>query len=58
MKRKILKCSFCKKTDREVGLLIAADKGTPRAAKICNECVAVCVNILAGHVDLRRDGAK
>jgi len=38
---KILKCSFCSKTQTEVGKLIAGPK-----VNICEECVDLCIDIL------------
>ena len=46
-----LKCSFCGKSQNAVGKLISSPSDHPRAF-ICNECIAVCVTILA---DDRRD---
>jgi ATP-dependent protease Clp ATPase subunit len=39
----ILRCSFCGKLHEEVGVLIAASD----AIMICDECVVLCVKILA-----------
>jgi len=49
-----LSCSFCKKKQSEVGVLIASDED----AYICNECVMVCVDVI--REDLRKtiDGMK
>ncbi len=44
---KEITCSFCSKNRREVAKLIAAYQNTPRAVYICNECVGVCLEVLA-----------
>ncbi len=41
-----LRCSFCGKPQNAVGKLISSPSDTPRAF-ICDECIAVCVTILA-----------
>jgi len=41
-----LRCSFCNKTQDEVGKLISAPCGDPHAY-ICDECVFVCLSIIA-----------
>ncbi len=41
-----LRCSFCNKSDREVRKLIAGP-----AVFICDECVDVCVDIIAHSVE-------
>jgi len=41
-----LRCSFCNKTQDEVGKLISAPSGDPHAY-ICDECVFVCLSIIA-----------
>jgi len=40
--RPILRCSFCNKTQRQVKKLIAGP-----AVQICEECVDICVDIIA-----------
>lgn len=41
----VFRCSFCKKAQEEVPSLVSSrDEG--RRAYICNECVAVCADIL------------
>jgi len=40
-------CSFCAKVSTEVERLIKAPADTPGTAFICNECVAICVEVLA-----------
>lgn len=42
---KCLKCSFCEKKRLEVRRLIAGPE--PRPAYICDECVSICVEIVA-----------
>jgi len=41
-----LRCSFCHKAQGAVGKLISTPSDYPRAY-ICDECIAVCVSILA-----------
>ncbi len=41
-KKKLLHCHFCEKSQAQVKKLIAGTYGY-----ICNECVVVCVEILA-----------
>jgi hypothetical protein len=41
--REPFRCSFCGKAEAEVAKLIAGESGL-----ICDECVRVCVGILAG----------
>lgn len=40
---KVLRCHFCTRKSTEVKKMIAGNY-----AYICNECIAECVNILAG----------
>lgn len=40
------KCDFCGKTQDEVAVLIVAPE---KAADICDECVGVCVEVLAAR---------
>ena len=35
-------CNFCKKTDKEVSLLIAA----PDGCLICDECIGLCAQVV------------
>ena len=42
----LLRCSFCNKTENEVARLIDG----PDNANICNECVALCSDIIADQV--------
>jgi len=42
-------CSFCGKSQEEVGLLIAGP-----AVFICDECVEVCIGILNEAIDQRK----
>lgn len=37
-------CSFCKKSNREVAVMVATDP-----VFICDECVCLCMGILATH---------
>lgn len=46
--RPTLHCAFCVKSQHEVHKLIAG-----RAAFICNECVAICVEVLAAPAPSR-----
>lgn len=40
-------CNFCRKSQREVKYLIASgEPGDPRAAHICEECVAISAEII------------
>ena len=45
MKRVLLYCSFCRKSQHKVNKLISAPKGNA-PAYICDECVAICNSIL------------
>ncbi len=45
MTRNFLRCSFCLKLEAEVARIIAGP-----GSFICNECVALCVEILAADV--------
>ena len=45
----ILRCSFCNKDQSDVARLITGHVGTTVA--ICNECVEVCNQIIAGKFD-------
>lgn len=47
MRLRTLKCSFCGKTDAEVGRLIAGPK-----VHICDACVGVCNRILEASPDV------
>jgi len=49
---RILRCSFCRKSEKEVARLIAGAKG-----HICDDCVGSCVKILAASpkVELGED---
>ncbi len=40
-----LRCSFCHKTEGDVGKLITSPSDYPRAY-ICDECITVCATIL------------
>ena len=51
--KKILRCSFCDKTARQVKKLIES-----RRATICNECVDLCNDILAEEVAAKSDGGQ
>jgi hypothetical protein len=42
----VLRCSFCNKSQRAVATLIAGP-----AVHICNECVDICNDIIAGDKD-------
>ena len=46
-----LRCSFCGKTQDEVGKLIAG----PGGVYICNECVEVCNDIIDSEFDYDED---
>ena len=48
---KLLCCSFCGKSEREIEKLAAG----PGGLHICNECVGVCQLIMAGDVAVARD---
>ncbi len=50
-KTEALSCSFCGKSQTEVKLLIAGP-----AVQICNECVAICVQIITENIQ-REAGA-
>jgi ATP-dependent Clp protease ATP-binding subunit ClpX len=39
-------CSFCKKSQDDVAVLIANPTGVFPRVYICDECIAVCANIL------------
>ena len=45
----VVRCSFCNKDQSDVARLITGHVGTTVA--ICNECVEVCNQIIAGKVD-------
>ncbi len=47
---KLLKCSFCQKTQQEVSRLIAGPK-----VHICGDCVAICNDILAQNREWQPD---
>ena len=48
---KELRCSFCGKDQDEVTIIIAGHLNIQ--AYICNKCVAVCNNLIAGWVEKR-----
>ncbi len=48
---KLLCCSFCGKSEREISKLAAG----PGGLHICNECVSVCELIMEGDVALARN---
>jgi hypothetical protein len=60
-----LRCSFCHKSEDDVGKLISSPSDYPRAY-ICNECIVVCNSILRddrleqsyGIPDAGREGMK
>ena len=41
-----LRCSFCYKSQADVGKLISSPSGRPFRAYICDECIEVCHSIL------------
>lgn len=45
----VLRCSFCHKTQSDVGKLIGNPSDYPRAY-ICNECISFCAAILEDEV--------
>lgn len=45
----ILRCSFCSKTQDDVGTLIANPSEGSKRVFICNECVAICNSVLEEH---------
>ena len=47
----IVRCSFCNKTQSQVKKLIAGPNGT----YICDECVAICSEIIEEEVDYNDD---
>ena len=49
----IVRCSFCNKTQSQVKKLIAGPNGT----YICDECVAICSEIIEEEVDYNDDRA-
>ena len=49
----IVRCSFCNKTQAQVKKLIAGPNGT----YICDECVAICSEIIEEEVDYNADRA-
>ena len=49
MDNKILRCSFCNKTQDQVKKLIAGP-----GAYICDECVTICSDIIVGTEKFRR----
>ena len=49
----IVRCSFCNKTQAQVKKLIAGPNGT----YICDECVAICSEIIEEEVDYSDDRA-
>ncbi len=53
---KVSECTFCRKDFHSVGRMIAGPDGT----YICNECVALCIDIIGqeGKVDEARDGDR
>src|SRR3989338_712420 len=44
-KSKPVRCSFCERTQYEVRKLIAG----PNDVYVCNECIALCMNIMQGE---------
>ena len=44
--RKSIRCSFCGKTQNQAGRLIAGN-----GAYICDECIQLCMSIIADDVD-------
>jgi hypothetical protein len=50
----VVKCSFCGKSQKEVGKLIAG----PGGVYICNECVKLCDDIIEEEVVDRPSGAE
>ena len=48
---KLLCCSFCGKSERDIAKLAAG----PGGLHICNECVGVCVLIMSGEGTVERD---
>lgn len=53
MRKKILRCSFCDKSARQVKKLLQSRKAT-----ICNECVNLCNDILAEEAAAESDDGK
>jgi ClpX C4-type zinc finger protein len=53
VRKKILRCSFCDKSARQVKKLVQGRKAT-----ICNECVNLCNDILAEEATDVLDGRK
>ena len=49
-------CDFCGKNQNEVKELIASGHDSKQTAHICNECILLCVEILANKP--KQEGAK
>ena len=45
--KKVPRCSFCNKTQAQVGKMIAG----PNGVYICDQCVDVCVEIIEEEMD-------
>ena len=45
----ILRCSFCSKTQDQVDTFISNPSDRSSRVYICNECVAVCNEVLMDH---------
>ena len=50
---KTLHCSFCGKSQNEVKKLIAG-----RGVYICDECIDVCINIVADEIHKEEENKK
>ncbi len=49
----LLHCSFCKKSEKEVTLLIAADITDVNGAYICSDCVRTCIYVIFDNLDAK-----
>lgn len=46
---RVLRCSFCSKSQAEVNLLIVGPDQDGHRSFICDDCVVTCVRILGEH---------
>ena len=51
MTKKVVRCSFCNRTQKEVNKMIAG----PAGVYICDECIKICEHILMSSEDEAED---
>ncbi|MCP3966670.1 MAG: hypothetical protein GY718_10020 [Lentisphaerae bacterium] len=49
----LLHCSFCKKSEKEVTLLLAADIADPNGAYICSDCIRTSIYVIFENLDVK-----